>query len=225
MKYGSITTGIIADGLVFNMDAANRASYIPNATIVFNTTNTSISGNLEDGVGFDNTNQGSFTFDGVDDKIPSITGLSQLTDTFSISQWFYKNTSGYSITFSAYAGSNQYFNNGSAIDLNSNGTITFYNGSNRTTTSSQYTTEAWYYLVVTSNGATVEMYVNGSSVALDSNSAASRNWTQVFLASYYYSGAKNNFNGKLGPTHIYNRALSANEVLHNYNALKGRFGL
>ena len=29
MKYGSITTGIIADGLVFNMDAANRASTIP----------------------------------------------------------------------------------------------------------------------------------------------------------------------------------------------------
>jgi len=33
------------------------------------------------------------------------------------------------------------------------------------------------------------------------------------------------FNGKLGPMQIYNRALSANEVLHNYNALKGRFGL
>jgi hypothetical protein len=33
------------------------------------------------------------------------------------------------------------------------------------------------------------------------------------------------YNGALGPLHIYNRALSANEVLHNYNALKGRFGL
>ena len=29
--------------------------------------------------------------------------------------------------------------------------------------------------------------------------------------------------GNLSPIHIYNRALSANEVLHNYNALKGRF--
>ena len=29
-RVGSITTDIIADGLVFNMDAANRASTIPN---------------------------------------------------------------------------------------------------------------------------------------------------------------------------------------------------
>ena len=33
------------------------------------------------------------------------------------------------------------------------------------------------------------------------------------------------FYGNIGPCHIYNRALSASEVLHNYNALKGRFGL
>ena len=32
MKFGSITTGIIADGLVFNMDAANRASTIPSTS-------------------------------------------------------------------------------------------------------------------------------------------------------------------------------------------------
>ena len=32
-------------------------------------------------------------------------------------------------------------------------------------------------------------------------------------------------NGKISNTQVYNRALSATEVLHNYNALKGRFGL
>ena len=38
MKFGSITTGIITDGLVLNIDAANRASTIPdtNTTITFN---------------------------------------------------------------------------------------------------------------------------------------------------------------------------------------------
>ena len=33
------------------------------------------------------------------------------------------------------------------------------------------------------------------------------------------------FNGQIGPILIYNRALSASEVLQNYNRLKGRFGL
>jgi hypothetical protein len=33
------------------------------------------------------------------------------------------------------------------------------------------------------------------------------------------------FNGKLGPVQIYNKALSAGEVLQNYQAQKERFGL
>ena len=47
-RVGSITTDIIADGLVFNMDAANRASTIPSTstTTVFNTVNPSITGSI-----------------------------------------------------------------------------------------------------------------------------------------------------------------------------------
>jgi hypothetical protein len=33
------------------------------------------------------------------------------------------------------------------------------------------------------------------------------------------------FNGEMSSTFIYNRALTNNEVLQNYNALKGRYGL
>ena len=47
-RVGSITTDIIADGLVLNMDAANRASCIPssNTTIAYNTVDLSVSGVL-----------------------------------------------------------------------------------------------------------------------------------------------------------------------------------
>ena len=40
MKFGSITTPIITDGLVFNMDAANRASYPRIGTTWFDTIGT-----------------------------------------------------------------------------------------------------------------------------------------------------------------------------------------
>ena len=33
------------------------------------------------------------------------------------------------------------------------------------------------------------------------------------------------FNGQTGPINVYNRVLSAGDVLQNYNAQKGRFGL
>ena len=41
-KVGSITTGIIADGLVLNMDAANRASYPKTGTTATDTVNNNV---------------------------------------------------------------------------------------------------------------------------------------------------------------------------------------
>ena len=38
-------------------------------------------------------------------------------------------------------------------------------------------------------------------------------------------GGTSYFKGKIGPCQVYNRALSASEVLFNYNGLKSRFGL
>ena len=39
MRMGSITTDIVSDGLIFNFDAANRASYVNGSTKTFNTIN------------------------------------------------------------------------------------------------------------------------------------------------------------------------------------------
>ena len=69
IRRGSISTPIIADGLVFNMDAANRASYIPDATTSFNTINTSQTGSIQDTGMFSTDNKGVFVCDGVDTGI------------------------------------------------------------------------------------------------------------------------------------------------------------
>jgi hypothetical protein len=43
---------------------------------------------------------------------------------------------------------------------------------------------------------------------------------QIFI-----SNSTDPLNGKIANTLLYNRSLSATEVLQNYNATKGRFGL
>ena len=65
-RVGSITTGIIADGLVFNMDAANRASYPKTGTTVTDTIN-NLSVILTNGPEFQSSGNGSINFDGVSD--------------------------------------------------------------------------------------------------------------------------------------------------------------
>ena len=90
---GNITTDIVKDGLVFNMDAANRASYTNGNTKAFNTTNLSQSGSFINGISFNNDNKGSWDFDGSDDyidcnQISSLAG----TSAFTILGWFNQTT-------------------------------------------------------------------------------------------------------------------------------------
>ena len=69
---GNITTNIIKSGLVFNFDAANRASTIPstNTSKTFNTIDLSQSGSFTADAQFDlSTISQSFAFDGTGDYI------------------------------------------------------------------------------------------------------------------------------------------------------------
>ena len=45
----------------------------------------------------------------------------------------------------------------------------------------------------------------------------------IQLGNYNHTSFGGYMIGNIGPCQIYNRALSASEVLHNYNALKDRF--
>jgi len=68
MKVGSITTDIIRNGLVFNMDPANRASYPKTGTIVTETTNLTTGSWSDTGI-FISDNSGVFGLDGIDDYL------------------------------------------------------------------------------------------------------------------------------------------------------------
>jgi hypothetical protein len=90
--------------------------------------------------------------------------------------------------------------------------------------STPWQVNAWNYIMLVYNGSTIKIYLNGVQVH---NENASGNITQtnsnVFIGgepsqSYF-------FNGRIASSQIYNRALSAQEVLQNYNATKSRFGI
>lgn len=199
-------------------------------------------GELVGGVGFGTTTGGFLIFDGNDDYISlgrnNVTSPSQIT----VSVWFNSSsipptevkklarnrTYGYEIGVSTTGilnGSiwvNDSINTGitatgiSTIVTNTwyNGTITFGSSSNNT-----------------SDGE-LKIYLNGSNSGITTSSVTTvdntlfYNNTNGFLAIGRDGDSANaNFNGRIAQVLIYNRALSAAEVLQNYNALKSRFGL
>ena len=223
-RVGSITTDIIADGLVFNMDAANRASYIPNTDTSFNTIDLSQSGSLNNGVTL-GTNPQNFIFgaDGVDDYIDfgNITECNFGSGNMSVSSWIKTDTIASGNVDIIGIGAN----GGTRIRLQRRaaklGGYIDSTSANSLTGGTTINTSNWYNGCITKVGTTFTIYLNGS---VDGTISISGNFTDTeVIVGAYFGGGFNYFDGSIGPTQIYNRALSANEVLHNYNALKKRF--
>jgi hypothetical protein len=76
----------------------------------------------------------------------------------------------------------------------------------------------------------IVMYING---VLDNNTYSSTTNTANVASTSLWIGSNRSgtttpsfpFTGNIYNVHIYNRALSSQEVLQNYNALKSRFNL
>ena len=82
----------------------------------------------------------------------------------------------------------------------------------------------WTHCVMTFDGINQVMYQNGVAITTTSfpgNIRTDVN-TPVFIGGYW---GGEYFNGKVGNVQIYNRALSADEIKQNFNALRGRYGL
>jgi hypothetical protein len=90
-------------------------------------------------------------------------------------------------------------------------------------------TNIWYHVTVTyDDSRIVTLYVNGTQVAISSTPFAALNastFTGVIGNEDEYTNPfYHPFKGNIAQVAIYNRALTAVEVLENYNALRPRFG-
>ena len=249
---GNITTDIIKKGLVFNMDAANRASTIPSTSTLktFNTVNPSISGSIiTDGQVDTSTITPSFAFDGSDGYIDTNdTFLPDFVSVFawvkgtatSVASWSYNivirpdnpwGRSPFAIIWNGGAMK-------AAVRIQS--TSDAYNGALLYTSGiSSIANGNWHFVGLTFDGPSLKFYLNGVQAQEKLTSSVTNGvngplWPQSNISTGVdtktikigtNNTATNSFDGNIGPVQIYNRALSANEVLHNYNALKLRFGL
>ena len=103
------------------------------------------------------------------------------------------------------------------------GATLFVNSTNHTAT-----LNTWYQLVyVFTNVAanTFQTFVNGSSIGSVGHSLASilNTSTNLYIGSYNGGEYAQYFDGKIGITRLYNRALTSTEVLNNYNNDIGKY--
>ena len=208
---------IIRDGLVLYLDAANSSSYISGSTAWNDISRNNNNGTLINGPTFNSNNSGSIVFDGVNDY--AIHNSLNLGTVCSWGLWVnYNSLSGTQVLLgSNIANYYSLFYNGLTFYVNyagSVGSLSYPTGLSANT---------WYNIFLTRNGSTITVYLNGNSIG--TMSGGSPTLATIFSiigaerTTVYFS------NVKISNVLLYNRTLSASEVLQNYNVIKSRFGL
>ena len=220
---------IITDGLVFAVDAGSTRSYAGSGATVNNLVS-STTATLTNSPGFSTSNGGIWTFDGADDYIQTNTTTTPATGAFTIEFIYQISTTGGRGGMFERNPSSPY--NGVTLGQggSNNWAFSVNNGSQSVIYNAPYpTTNAWYNDVGVYDGVnTVRFYRNG--VLLGTTTGATlgnldTGGTRINLRIFSRDGSSGVIGGKVANFRTYNIALTAAEVLQNFNAQKSRFGL
>jgi hypothetical protein len=197
-----------------------------------------LTGTLTNGVGYNSSNGGSFTFDGDDDYVNlgtiSTSNVLQMNDPsgggLTVSWWGYFNDIGdpFQRIFDKSSGGSA--TNGWAIYTGFTGetpVLQLGSGGSDKVISNSILTSTWQNWCVTwvKSSETYVTYLNGVQ-----DKTGTKTWnipsveTDARIGSWNHSTGRE-YNGKIASLKIYNRALTASEIQQNFNALRGRFGI
>jgi hypothetical protein len=93
-----------------------------------------------------------------------------------------------------------------------------------TTIGQNVTLNQWVMVSMTFTATTALFYLNGVQVAILSYTRGAVSPGTNYLIGKSAANARY-FNGGIATAMIYNRALTADEILSNFNALRGRYGI
>ncbi len=209
----SYSPKIVTDGLVLYLDAANTRSYPGTGTVWTDLSRSGNNGTLTNGPTFNSSNNGSIVFDGTNDYI-NMNNVN-FGNTYTISLLVRLNDLNSRVWVGGIDTTEYHMNfqSGNMVNRVNNNLITF---------STNVTTNIWYNISLVRNNTTLTCYKNGNLVSSTTIAGATTNFVLYRIGSSpsgFYG------NGNISNILIYNRALSATEVLQNYNTTKSRFGL
>jgi hypothetical protein len=222
---------IVSNGLLMYIDAANTRSYSGSGNTAYNTALTSAIGATKTaGLSHTSLNPPTFIASAASNYLLSDYTLASGTS-FTVCMWFKRLGNSF---WSALFGS-EVWNSGTGYVamLTSATSVTFTRGgateltySNAGFDSSNFN---FYVFVKNTSGTNSFIYINGSQVASGSISNVAISKPFVFNTRWENTGAApssgDSRESQFSQILVYSKALTAQEVLQNYNATKRRYGL
>jgi hypothetical protein len=221
-------TDIITNGIILFLDANNTNSYPGSGTAWYDLSGYGNTGTLTNGPTFSSANGGSIVFDGSDDYV-NIANASNLNGTSqTVNLWFlYTSIPGNGVSvigkhdsLGSYSGYNVYLYAGSVGCQFKNGS-----GGDAGTIGTAVTANTWLNITFKFTiGSTMSLYKNGnkiSTISLGSLSISSQPIRIGRSVDAYWNALP----GRAANLQIYNRELSDDEVLQNFQLMRTRFGV
>jgi hypothetical protein len=227
---------IVVDGLVLYLDAANRYSYVSGSTAWNDLSRSGNSGTLINGPTFNTGSGGSIVFDGVDDYVSCNSNINAGSN-FSVFAWI--NPGNINIR-NGIVGNSYPFEDRQGFYFS---TATNYGGvtntffisigqdqAYRTAANNSISLNRWNYIggIVSNGGQDIKLYSNGIETSyvggVLSPNVVRYNNNQLLIGSRN-TNTPESFAGNIAQVSIYNKILTAQEILQNYNSTKTRFGL
>lgn len=244
---------IVNNGLVLYVDAANPKSFVSGSTTIYDLTSNNKNGVLTNGTDSNTNNKGGILFDGINDYVTFGNSfndvLSGVDKKFTCSCFFTPTSTGNQFLFGKYSDSAISENGrqfgvfvrdlGTGFKLDVLYSLNLLSANNNLIrTSSTLNVSKPNYVVVTYDAtqpSTLEkfkIYINGvlsptTLVVVGGIGVIANGPAQFTLGSSVASTglSQRPFQGDIYSFSIYNRILSIDEILQNYNTLKNRFGL
>lgn len=241
---------IVTDGLVLCLDAGNRLSYPGGGSILSDLSGNAANASLVNNAIVNSSNKGiidftqNFTQTSAGNHISTTPGqvYYQYNTELTACCWFKRNG-----TIAGGSGGGQSTANVDNWATDPAGNVWLFHGNNNNTisffvnavnsvsyysrgiTTSTLNDNTWYFICGSCNSTNLKLYINGilygTATGITSGNIVNNSNSVVQYGKDPRYATNRFFNGYIGQNLLYNRELTANEILQNFNATKGRYGL
>ncbi|NBO98581.1 MAG: hypothetical protein EBU90_00370 [Proteobacteria bacterium] len=224
---------LVTTGLTSWLDISNSQSYSGSGTTINDLSPNAGNAVIVNGASYDSESGGEISLNGSNQYIRTNNDLGQYYSSVNESVFIWVKPSGAGQIITEIGFFNTAWHD-SQIEIHNDGTIHFSTWHGNTSypqrvVSSPQQFNQWYLLGFTYNGTTLTAYINGQAIGTTNLSRLAPYYNGYGLAYYLgYADTTNMgvyqyLNSKIGAFYAYNRPLTPEEVLQNFDATKSRY--
>ena len=216
---------IVTNGLSMWLDANDSASYPGTGTTWADLSGNGADQTLIGSPAYTSASASYFSFNGVSQYATGSTPYVLPPNTYTKMVWFQFDAAADNNIVSSDTGGHYMYAASSSTLWAGNSNVFPYSGGGAFGSSTSFNTGTWYCATVVFSSPQIYLYVNGVQDQVDLTYSVSGHPGDGSVNLACYGPGGNLLNGKIAEVYCYSRALSAGEVLQNFNATRSKYGV